>query len=148
MKSLSNRVKDCLERLGYEFNHAGRFSVEMTNNAVIVSEKIDLSQLTKNRDNANILLYLHEPRIGGPMQANRLSVIVNRHPVSNIFKKPSPSITLIKKEYQADNIPTKSVVLEMISEKLNISNNKIIELLNKKESQFQEHKVLYKPFIR
>lgn len=149
MKSVANRLKEGLEKLGYEFNQQpGQFSVEITNNAVVVSEKIDLSQLTKNKDNINILYFLHEPRIGGPMQISRLSVTVNRYPVSNLYNKSIPAVVLMKKEYQSGNIPTKSQLLDIISEKLNISNNTLIELLNQKERQFLQHKMLYKPFMK
>jgi len=148
MKTLADRLKVGLEKLGYEFNQLGQFSVEITNMAVVVSEKIDLSQLTKNRDNVNILYFLHEPRIGGPMQISRLSVTVNRYPISNLYKKSLPVQVLMKKEYESGNIPTKSDLWDLISEKLSISNNNIIELLNKKEMQFLQHQLLYKPFIK
>lgn len=147
MKTLADRLKNGLELLGYEYNQLNQFSVEITNKAIVVNEKIDLSSLTKNKDNLNILFFLREPRVGGPMKVDKLSVTVNRHPVSNFYRNSLPS-TLMKKEYHSDNIPTKDQLFNFISKQLNISINQMIELINKREQQFLQHKKMYRPFIK
>lgn len=148
MRTLANRVKDGLERLGYEFNQNGQFSVELANNAVVVSEKIDLSQITKEKDNINILYFLNEPRFGGPMQISRLAVTVDRYPSKQPFGKSIPHIQLVQKEYLPGNIPTKAALLDMISEKMNISNTQIVDIINKRENQLEEDKRNYKSFMK
>lgn len=150
MRTLVNRLKDGLERLGYEFNQDGQFSVELADNAIVVSEKIDMSPITKEKDNLNILLFVHEPRIGGPVQVNRLSVSVNRQPINNNTTLLQPPKVLLKQDYVAEQgkIPSKAELLEMVSGKLNISSNHILELITKKEIQYNKDKQMYKPFLK
>lgn len=149
MRTLANRLKDGLERLGYEFNQNGQFSVEITENAVAVSDKIPLSTITKEKDQLSLLFFLRESRIGGPLTINRLVVEVSRHSKNNITNK-SGSQVILHKEYLADreNIPTRRELFEIIEKNLSIKDIHLGSLIQQQTEKLVNDEKQFKRFIR
>lgn len=132
MVTLASRLKECMGRLGYEYNQSGQFSVEITDKLVIVSEKIDLFPLTKEMDKLSLLFHFSGNRLGGPLNINYLSAALYRFPKHQNSKTAVEPQIIMHANYFAHtgSIPTKGQLYETVAERLNIRNSLTIDLLN------------------
>jgi hypothetical protein len=132
MVTLANRLKEGLGRFGYEYNQSSGFSVEITDKLVIVSEKIDLSPLTKEKDKLSLLFHLSGSRLGGPLYIDCLSASIYRYPKHQNAKTVLPPQLIMDKNYfaQTGAIPTRDQLYETVATRLNIKNTLTSDFLN------------------
>lgn len=137
MKTLANRIREGLEKFGYEYNQAGQFSVEMTDGLVIINESIDLSPLTKERDKLSLTFYLSGTSTGGRLLINYVSASLYRYPKHQYSKNGLGPKILMDQKYFSEHraIPTKDQLYQMVVERLNIGNSATIDLIKNCESR-------------
>ena len=142
MVTLASRLKESMGRLGYEYNQSGQFSVEITDNLVIVSEKIDLFPLTKEMDKLSLLFHLSGNRLGGPLNINYLSAALYRFPKHLNSKNTAEPQIIMDTNYfaHAGSIPTKDQLYETVAGRLNIRYSMTIDLLNNSNKDLFKNK--------
>jgi hypothetical protein len=145
MKTVADRIHKELKRLGYDYSQLGQFSVEITGVAVVVSQKIDLSYLTKQRDVLKLMFHMKANAFGAPLQTNQLTASLYRYPPYNNHNHRHPQI-LVKNVYSAPvtAIPTKNELYSLVAERLNIQNTNLIKLMNNGEQGFFQKRSMVK----
>lgn len=155
MDTLAEQIKKELSRTGYSYTPSNQFSVEMTNMAVIVSQKIDLSLFTKQNDKLSLLFHLNRLSFKGPLRLTSLSASLTRNPDLKIGKGIDAPMLLMEKKYvdTIGPIPTKEELYKEVVQSLNnkdltvealLKDNTLQKLFEKELTQTATHKQIHR----